>query len=113
VKKTFPMKGHPTAIQADASSVWFTDDQGNSLARVDATTARVIWRTKVCKAAVAMVRAHGSLWIVCSLDNQVLRVDAATGRLLGKTGSRASQMTTAKPRIESGILTERPLDNIS
>src|SRR5690242_14643855 len=84
VTKAFPVKGHPTAIAADASSVWFTDDLGQSLARVDAATAKEIWRTKICKAAPAMVRVHGVLWLVCSLDNTVMRVDAATGKLLGK-----------------------------
>lgn len=82
--KTFPVKGHPNAILADASSLWVTDDQGNSVARLDATTAKQIWRLKICKAAVAMARARGVLWIACSLDDEVLRVDEATGTLLGK-----------------------------
>jgi len=64
--------------------VWFTDDLGDSLARVDATTAKEIWRTKICKAAPAIVRVRGVLWMVCSLDNVLMRVDAATGKLLGK-----------------------------
>src|SRR5438874_388784 len=82
--KTFPAKGHPSAILADASSIWVTDDQQDSLARLDARTLKDVWRVKICRAAVAMARAHGVLWIACSLDNQVLRVEAATGTLLGK-----------------------------
>src|SRR5690242_1400349 len=51
-----------------------------------------------------------------SCGARIVRVEMSPslkGRLLGTTGSRASQMTTAKPKIESGMLTERPLDNIS
>ena len=71
--------GHdPSAVAADADSVWIADVDGNTVTRVDAASG-LVTTIPVGNGPAGIGLGAGGVWVALRLDDALIRIDPETG----------------------------------